>query len=283
VHARPLQRFPPPRLKFPLPSTPSPPPPLSGPPNNILGTGSAYPVRSNANIQSRKKLRRARNQPRYLAVVIIYLLACCCGRYGTCFLTVFVISVAYSGCLSRIRLFSIPDPGSKLFPSRIRIKEFKYFNPKKWFTSSRKYDPGCSSRIRILTFYPSRIKKAPDLGSGSATLFEIMLQVSWDKKSIQDHVLDSHFLDLEGYARLYVVPLLGIRKSRPVKKDQSRPVRETPSNGGQEQTRPMPATQATCHTLPSARVDAVLYSCPLAVDCPARFRIEVIYFFPFCR
>jgi hypothetical protein len=110
-----------------------------------------------------------------------------------------------------------------------------------------------------------------------------MLQVSWDKKSIQDHVLDSHFLDLEGYARLYVVPLLGIRKSRPVKKDQSRPVRETPTNGGQEQTRPMPATQATFHTSPSARVDAVLYSCPLAVDCPARFRIEVIYFFPFCR
>jgi hypothetical protein len=38
--------------------------------------------------------------------------------------------------------------------SRIRIKEFKYFNPKKWFLSSRKYDPGCSSRILI--FYPSR-------------------------------------------------------------------------------------------------------------------------------
>ncbi len=35
------------------------------------------------------------------------------------------------------------------------------------FLSSRKYDPGCSSRIRILIFYPSRIpdpgvKKAPD-------------------------------------------------------------------------------------------------------------------------
>jgi hypothetical protein len=46
----------------------------------------------------------------------------------------------------------IPDPtffhpGSELSPSRIRIKEFKYFNPKKWFLSSRKYDPGCSSRI----------------------------------------------------------------------------------------------------------------------------------------
>jgi hypothetical protein len=31
---------------------------------------------------------------------------------------------------SRIRLFSIPDPESVFFPSRIRIKEFKYFNPK---------------------------------------------------------------------------------------------------------------------------------------------------------
>jgi hypothetical protein len=51
---------------------------------------------------------------------------------------------------SRIRLISIPDPGSELSPSRIRIKEFKYFNPqknKKWFPSSRKYDMGCSSRI----------------------------------------------------------------------------------------------------------------------------------------
>ncbi len=55
----------------------------------------------------------------------------------------------------------IPDPGSDFFPSwildpnffhpgsRILIKEFKYFNPKKWFLSSRKYDLGCSSRIRI--------------------------------------------------------------------------------------------------------------------------------------
>jgi hypothetical protein len=57
--------------------------------------------------------------------------------------------------------FRFPDPGSDFFPSRIpdpnffhpgpgsriRIKEFKYFNPKKWFISSRKYDPGCSFRI----------------------------------------------------------------------------------------------------------------------------------------
>jgi hypothetical protein len=44
-------------------------------------------------------------------------------------------------------------PGSRIliFSSRILIKEYKYFKfyPKKWFPSSRKYDPGCSSRIRI--------------------------------------------------------------------------------------------------------------------------------------
>jgi hypothetical protein len=70
----------------------------------------------------------------------------------------------------------IPDPGSEFFPSQVRnrIKEFKCFNPKKWFLSSRKYDLGCSSRIRIQIFFPSRIpagvKKAPDPGSGSAIL-----------------------------------------------------------------------------------------------------------------
>ncbi len=57
-------------------------------------------------------------------------------------------------------------PGFEFFPLRIRIffipdpykKKLSIFNPKKWFLSSRKYDPGCSSRIRILTFYPSRIQ-----------------------------------------------------------------------------------------------------------------------------
>jgi hypothetical protein len=53
----------------------------------------------------------------------------------------------------------------------ILIKEFKYFNPKKakkLFLSSKKYDPGCSSRIPDpdADFLPSRIpdpgiKKAP--------------------------------------------------------------------------------------------------------------------------
>jgi hypothetical protein len=53
----------------------------------------------------------------------------------------------------------IPDPD--FFLSRIYIKECKYFNPKNCFLSSRKYNPGCSSLIRIPDtdpdFYPSRI------------------------------------------------------------------------------------------------------------------------------
>jgi hypothetical protein len=55
-------------------------------------------------------------------------------------------------------------PGSKFFHpgsrvkkdsiSRIRvhIKELKYFQNKKMFLSSQKYDPRCSFRIRILIF-----------------------------------------------------------------------------------------------------------------------------------
>ncbi len=72
-------------------------------------------------------------------------------------------SVADPGCLSRIRIFF--RPGSRIQvqkDSQIRsgIKEFKYFNPKKMFLSSRKYrmfrdvHPGSGSWI----FYPSRIQ-----------------------------------------------------------------------------------------------------------------------------
>jgi hypothetical protein len=51
---------------------------------------------------------------------------------------------------SRIRIFFHSG-------SRIRVKEFKYINPKNCFyVSSRNYDQGCSSRIRILMFYTSR-------------------------------------------------------------------------------------------------------------------------------
>ncbi len=83
-------------------------------------------------------------------------------------------------CLSRIRLFSIPHPGSEFFPSRIRIKEFQYFNPKKWFVSSRIYDPDCSSRISdpdpdFLPDPGSRGQKST--GSGSATLVSLNVDI----------------------------------------------------------------------------------------------------------
>ncbi len=82
-----------------------------------------------------------------------------------------ISSFADPGCLSQIpdQIFSIPvprfwiqifstwipDPGSKFFSipgpgSRIRIKEFRYFNQKKWFLSSQQYDPGFPARIRDL-------------------------------------------------------------------------------------------------------------------------------------
>jgi hypothetical protein len=74
---------------------------------------------------------------------------------------------------SRIRTVSIPDPGSS-------SKNLSILNPqkaKKWFLSSKKYDPGCSSRIPDpdADFLPSRIQGSkrypiPDPGSGSATL-----------------------------------------------------------------------------------------------------------------
>jgi hypothetical protein len=60
------------------------------------------------------------------------------------------VSVADPGCLSQIRLFSIPDPNC-LHP-RSSSKNLSILTQKKWFLSSKKYDPGCSSRIRMLTF-----------------------------------------------------------------------------------------------------------------------------------
>jgi hypothetical protein len=47
--------------------------------------------------------------------------------------------------------------GSGMF-IRIRIKEFMYFSPKKLLISSRKYDPGCSSRIPDPGVTGSRIR-----------------------------------------------------------------------------------------------------------------------------
>jgi hypothetical protein len=84
-------------------------------------------------------------------------------------------SVADPGCLSRIRIFSIPNPN-------FSIPDLNFFHPgsasasknlsiltQKWFLSSQKYDPCCSSRIRIpdpdpdyLPITDPGVKKAPD-------------------------------------------------------------------------------------------------------------------------
>ncbi len=79
-------------------------------------------------------------------------------------------SVADPGCLSRIPDPTFFHPGSSKNLSILTPKKAK-----KWFLSSKKYDPGCSSRIPDADFLPSRIldpgiKKAPNPGSGSATL-----------------------------------------------------------------------------------------------------------------
>jgi hypothetical protein len=58
---------------------------------------------------------------------------------------IFIPIVADPGCLSRIRLFPIPDPNC-LHPGSAS-KNLSILTPKKWFPNSRKYDPGCSSRI----------------------------------------------------------------------------------------------------------------------------------------
>ena len=89
-------------------------------------------------------------------------------------------SVADPGCLSRIpdptffhpgsriRTVSIPDPGS----SSKNLSILTQKKAIKWFLSSKKYDPGCSSRIPDpdADFLPSLIpdpgvKKVPNPGS----------------------------------------------------------------------------------------------------------------------
>jgi hypothetical protein len=69
------------------------------------------------------------------------------------------------------RVIKISDPGSVFSSKNLGILHVT----QKLFLSSRKYDPACSSRIRILIFNPSRIldpgvKKALHPGSRSATL-----------------------------------------------------------------------------------------------------------------
>ncbi len=121
----------------------------------------------------------------------------------------------------------IPDPGSDFFPSRIpdptcrhpesASKNLSILTPqktKKWFLSSSKYDPGCSSRIRMLTFYPSRIpdpgvKKAPDPGSrgqkGTGSWIRIRNTGEYSIKTYAINCLQSYFSNFCTAIKTYIV------------------------------------------------------------------------------
>jgi hypothetical protein len=81
------------------------------------------------------------------------LLCCLDPIFLPCFASVLRIRDVYPG--SRIRIFSIPDSGSRIRTVSIpdpgsaskNLSILTPKKPKKWFLSSRKYDPGCSSRI----------------------------------------------------------------------------------------------------------------------------------------
>ncbi len=105
-------------------------------------------------------------------------------------LIIHVMQCRGPGCLSRIRIFpprirvkKVPGPGSSSASKNLSDDddgEFKYLsilNPENC-TKLAETCPGCSSRIRMLILYPSRIpdpgvKMAPE--SGSATLSYMML------------------------------------------------------------------------------------------------------------
>jgi hypothetical protein len=71
--------------------------------------------------------------------------------YPTCKKSVIITSVTDQGCLSRIRDPNFFHPGSAL-------KNLSILNQKKLFLNSRKYDPGCSSRIQGSKGTRSRIR-----------------------------------------------------------------------------------------------------------------------------
>ncbi len=79
---------------------------------------------------------------------------------GTCHRSLkFIAAIFLTFFLQSVAVRDV-SPGSEFFPSRIRIKEFKYFNPKNFFKAPDKIQV-VHLGSRILTFYPSRI---PDQG-----------------------------------------------------------------------------------------------------------------------
>jgi hypothetical protein len=91
--------------------------------------GDSDPEGLNGSARKKKKKKKKRGKKVYREPIGRKLRQSCIQ----CFFSYF--SVADPGCLSRIRIFSIPDPGSRseFFQSRISIKEFNNFNPKNDF------------------------------------------------------------------------------------------------------------------------------------------------------
>jgi hypothetical protein len=140
---------------------------------------------------------------------------------------------------SRIRLFSITDhgfrisnPGSELSPSWIPdpSKNSSIFNPKKtkkWYLSSknmiRVVHPG--SRIRMLTFYPSRIPDPRSRGQKGTVsrlpdpqnFLNWLPHLSWwwgPREGCEDILFIRDPLTLQRKSPLYI-PFLGIARPQP--------------------------------------------------------------------
>ncbi len=107
-----------------------------------------------------------------------------------------LFSVADPGCLSRIRLFSIPDPNFSIPYPGSTLKNLSICNPKNCFLSSRKYDTGYSSRIRDPDpdFYPSLIPD-PESRGQIGTGFRIR------NTAIRIHVSSTRYLRTGTYLR----------------------------------------------------------------------------------
>jgi hypothetical protein len=87
------------------------------------------------------------------------------GKGEQCEISNFVKNTVV-GAVWWIRNVYIPDPNFFILDPGSASKNLSILTPKKWFLSSRKYDTGCSSRIRTLIFYPFRI---PDPGVKKAS------------------------------------------------------------------------------------------------------------------
>ncbi len=107
----------------------------------------------------------------------------------------------------------IPDPGSDVFHPGSASKNLSILTQQKWFLSSRKYDPGCLSRIPdpdpyFLPILDPGVKKAPDPGSRM-----VNTGTYWRSERIE--YLEAHARLLFGYQYYKTSPIIWIGKPTP--------------------------------------------------------------------